>query len=208
MAPKIPDKLVKVILFSIVFLIFHVQSSVVINELNIIDPKKPETHEFIELKSVNGESVSLRSYKIVGCNCKSSSGTIELVVTLWNQRTNENGFFTIGGSQVSEANLKVPNDYIRFRNSFAPKSVPSLSNFIINGNKDVQAIGLLYDDQRLNPFDEIVLTKKNNYIRIDDKITELLKKYLIDLVIYGETKACDKCNLFEIIHEDFAQYKN
>lgn len=182
------------IFFISVLLIYQCQSSVVINEINIIDPKKPETHEFIELKSTNGNELSLRGYQVIGFNCKSSSATIELVVTLWNQRTSKDGFFTIGGSAVPEANLNVPNDYIRFRNSFMPNNVVSVFNFIVNGNNDLNAIGLLYDSERWNPFEDIALTKKKNYIRIDDKITDLLKKYLVDLVIYGEKKRVTNVN--------------
>lgn len=194
------------IFFASIFFIRGISSAVFINELNIIDPKKPEKNEFIELKSTKAD-ISLRGYKVIGFNCKASSGTIEFVATLWNQRVNKNGLYTIGGSNVQEADLKVPNDYIKFRNIFLPSSASSLSNFLVNGNKDLNAIAILYDSEKLNPFEEITLTKKNTYIRIDDKITELLKKYTVDMVVYGQTKECDKCKLFEIIHQGFSNKK-
>lgn len=194
-------------LFISAFFIHSAQSDcqVVINEVNVNDPKKPEKGEFIELKSACDDSLALRGYKLIGLNCKASSGTIELVVTLWNARCSS-GFFTIGGSEVSNANMKVPNDYIKFRNSFN-RGIAAISNFLVNGNKGLSAIGLLFDSEKLNPFDDIVLTKNKNFIKIDDKIIELLKKYLVDIVVYGERKECDKCALFEIIHNDFANKK-
>lgn len=47
------------------------------------------------------EVIPLRGYKIIGITGQPNSGTIDLIVTLWNERTDENGFFTIGGSEVS-----------------------------------------------------------------------------------------------------------
>lgn len=41
------------------------ECNVFINELNIVDPKKPEKSEFIELKT-NCENLPLRGYKIIG----------------------------------------------------------------------------------------------------------------------------------------------
>lgn len=166
--------------------------------------KKTEKKEFIELKSTCGTEIPLRGYKLIGLSGKAGTGTIDLVVTLWNQRTDKNGFFTIGGSGVENANIKVPNDYIKFRNSFAPSNMMSLSNFIINADKNLNAIVLLHDNEKLNPFELISLDKKKTYIRISDDIVELLKKYAIDLVVYGETTACDKCELFELIHNEFS----
>lgn len=177
---------------------------VIINEINVNDPKKPEKRDFIELKSTCGDNLPLRGYKLVGFNCKKVTGTVDLVVTLWNERMNQDGFFTIGGSEVPAANLKVSNDFIKFRNSFISNSVVSITNFVVNGIQELRAIGLLYDDNRLNPFDEIVLSRKQPFIRIDDKIVELFKQNLIDLVVYGEKSPCDKCSIIEKIHNEFA----
>lgn len=79
------------------FAISFVESNcdVVINEINVIDPKKPEKNEYIELKSSCGSDIPLRGYKIIGFNCQSRSGTIDFIVNLWNHRMNKNGFFTV-----------------------------------------------------------------------------------------------------------------
>lgn len=170
---------------------------IVINEINIIDPQKPNKNEYIELKSTCNMEVSLRGYKLIGFNCQTETGTIDLIITLWNVRTNENGFFTIGGHEVSTADLKIPNDYIKFKNSF----IPSIGSFTIK--KNIRAIGLLYDKKQFNPFSDFVLTKKQPNIKITEEILVQLKNYLIDLVVFAENKACDKSTIFEKIKDDF-----
>lgn len=201
---------IKAIFYSLllsVFLVSCVKSNceVFINELNIIDPKKPANKEYIELKSSCGDEISLRGYKIIGFNCQSNTGTIDLVVTLWNSRVNKNGFFTIGGAEVPIADLKVPSDYIKFKSSFDDRKVQSITNFL--ANKDLRAIGLLYDKKKINTFSDFSLSKKQQNIKINDAIIDQLKNHLIDLVVYGENKACDKCKLFERINDEFALKK-
>lgn len=199
----------KPIVLFFVFQIVFLNSSVVygqsdckfsINELNIIDPKRPERNEFVELKSTCDAEIHLRGYKLIGFNCKGKSGSIDLIVTLWNSRTDKNGFFTIGGNGVSTAQLKVSDVMVKYRSGFNPKQSSIMSNFL--DNRDIRAIGLIYDMN--NPFTEFALTKKQSFIKITEPIIEKLKKYLIDLVIYAPKKECDKCELFEIIHEEFA----
>lgn len=54
-----------------VILIFFADSNceIVINEINIVDPKKPEKAEYIELKSTCGTEIPLCGYKLIGFNC-------------------------------------------------------------------------------------------------------------------------------------------
>lgn len=184
-------ELLWILLFLSVFLITSVQSDckVVINEINVVDPKKPEKHEFIELKSTCGGSFSLRGYKLIGFNSQSKTGTIDLVVTLWNERTNQNGFFTIGGSEVSTVNFKLPHDMVKFKTCFTGRS-SVMSNFM--PNKEIRAIGLLHDSERNNVFKDFMLTNKQPLVKSNDNIIEQLKKYLIDLVVYSRDKTCDK----------------
>lgn len=118
---------------------------IVINEINIIDPQSPKKSEFIELKSTCNVQIPLRGYKLIGFNCQTAIGTIDLVITLWNVRTNKNGFFTIGGSDVSTADLKIPNDYIKYKSSFN-NNFPSIGGFL--AKKNIRAIGLLYDKKK------------------------------------------------------------
>lgn len=178
---------------------------IVINEINLSDPQKPEKQEYIELKSICDTEIPLRGYKLVGFNCQSESGTIDLIITLWNDRTDKNGFFTIGGSDVLSANLKIPNNYIRFKSHFEDKNTKSITEFFIN--KNLRAIGLLHDEKKLNSFSDFTLSKKQPSIKISDAIFVQLKNYLIDLVVYGENKACATCKLFEKINDEFALKK-
>lgn len=175
---------------------------VVINEINVIDPRKPEKKEFIELKSTCDTDTPLRGYKLIGFSCQSTTGTIDLVVNLWNFRMNKNGFFTVGGSVV-DAELNIPSDYIRFKNSFG--EIPSMTNFL--AQKNVHAIGLLHDGQKLNSFSDFTLSKQKREIKISNAIIEQLKLYLVDLVVYGEQRACGKCAVFEKIKDEFAMKK-
>lgn len=167
---------------------------VVINEINVIDKKKPEKNEFIELKTCDG-GFSLRGYKLIGFKCQSKTGTIDLVVTLWNERAKRHGFFMVGGSEVSTADFKLPHDMVKFRNSFTGQS-SIMSTFM--PNKEIRAFGLLYDSERNIAFNDFVLTKKQPLVKIIENIIDQLKKYLIDLVVYSRDDTCDKCEIDEI----------
>lgn len=59
----------------------------------------------------------------------------------------------------------------------------------------------------MNPFKTFTLSKVQPNIKINGEILGELKKYLIDVVVYGENKACEKCNLFEDINEEFDSKK-
>lgn len=96
------------------------RSNVIINELNVIDPRKPEKNEFIEIKSTSEPNLALRGYKIIGISCYDKTDKISLVATLWNERM-KNGYFTIGGSGVPTADLKIPHENIKFKDSFLSK---------------------------------------------------------------------------------------
>lgn len=189
------------LIFSSVFWTIYAQNDckVLINELNVNNPSGPGRNEFIELKATCDGKIPLRGFKLIGFNCQSRSGTIDLVITLWNQHTNENGYFTIGGNDVPNVNLKFSNEMVKFRSGF-DKQTSVITNFITK--KDMRAVGLLYDTN--NAFQDFVLNKKQPFIKISEPIIEQLKKNLIDLVIYDPKNECTKCELFEIIHKDFA----
>ena len=104
------SKALCVLLFLSVCLFYLLQSS---NKWNQCDrSKKAGKNEFIELKSTCGGVIPLRGYKIIGITGQSNAGTIDLVVTLWNERTDESGFCTIGGSEVSTANFRLPHEMV------------------------------------------------------------------------------------------------
>lgn len=56
----------------------------------------------------------------------------------------------------------------------------------------------------MNSFKKFALSKTQPNIKINREILEELKSYLIDLVVYGEDKACTRYSLFEEINSEFA----
>lgn len=169
-----------------------------------MDPRRPEKNKFVELKSTCSGKTPLRGYKLIVMNAQTKSGSIDLVATLWNERTDENGYFTIGGTEVSTANIKIPHNMVKFKSGFTGRS-SVISNFL--PNKEIRAIGLLYDSNNLNTFKDIVLSKKQPLVEINGDILKQLKEYLIDMVVYTRDKTCDKSELIEIIHEGFVTKK-
>lgn len=113
--PKMRKFVALTLLQFFIFVSSEPKSEVVINELNIIDPEKPERKEFIELKSTKegSKSVPLRGYKLIGLSAGEKETFIELVVTLWNENIDESGFFTIGGDLVTGANMKIPINFAK-----------------------------------------------------------------------------------------------
>lgn len=182
------------------------QCSVFINEVNIIDPQKPEKSEFIELKT-DCKDMPLRGYKIVGITSggKNSKPSITLVATLWNERF-KGELYTIGGVNVKNTDLSITSGAVKFRESWNKNKQLSMTNFLINENANLNAIGVLY--KKNDAISTIQLEKNKNSIPLDDQLIEFLKENLIDLVIYSEKFGPDKCNIFEVLHAPFAQKKH
>lgn len=181
---------------------------VVINEVNIIDSKYFETNDYVELKQtcMKQNEISLKGYKLIGFSCKLRSGIIDTVATLWNFSMNKNGLFTIGGAKVATADVNLPHVMVKTQSSFSTIKMHTMTNFLANAQADIRGIGLLYDKD--NSFADITLTNKDKVLPINDKITKILEKYLIDLVVYaGEKGTCNKCDLIERIHRDYGERK-
>lgn len=181
-------------------------AKVVINEVRLINPKRPGSTDFIELKQTagKGNEMPLRGYKLIGFSCKATTGTIDTVATFWNSRMHYNGFFTIGGSEISTADIKIPNVMVKFQSSFS-KGRNTLTSFLTNVNPEMRAIALLYDEK--NSFGDISLTEKDNLLPISETIINTLKQYLVDLVVFAGNVPCDKSDLIEKIYSDFGQRK-
>lgn len=125
---------------------------------------------------------------------------IELVVNLWNEKTDENGFFVVGGTAITNANLNVPDQRIKFRTGFT-KGLASISNFLLNGNVYLVSIGLLY--KKSDTFKEITLDLKVPSLKINSELEKRLRNNLVDLVVYGRKVPFDRCSFFERIYPDF-----
>lgn len=181
---------------------------VVINEINIIDPKLIETNDYLELKQIcnKGDEMSLKGYKVIGFSCGAVSGVIDTVITLWNFKMNKKGFFTAGGVNVKTADVTIPNSMVKTQSSFSKIKMHTMSNFLINPKSEIRAIGLLYDKE--NSFKDIVLSDKTKVLPINEKLTDVLKKYLVDLVVYtGDKSTCDKSKIIEKIYSDYVGRK-
>lgn len=142
------------------------KSKVIITEVNVNVPEKPELKEFIELKSTEEglKSVSLRGYKIIGLSAGGKTSSIELVIQPWNWRIQDTGLFTIGGSLVPGADEDLPNEYVSFRSQKVRGSI-SISNFSKNGQTKLNAIAILYD---FNNWFEDIRLDEHGYLKVDD----------------------------------------
>lgn len=166
-----------------------------------------EKYEFIELLSIEPE-FSLQGFKLLGISVEKLSSkrqpTVELVVDLWRSKTNENGFLVIGGPDVDNVQLELPNDNIMYRDKWNrnPKAKQlTLTNFLLNGWSDAKAIVLIYKkDER---FEDFKLTERTTSITIDDKVLRIIQENLVDMVVYAEEASIERCNIFEIIQPRF-----
>lgn len=181
--------------------------SVVINELNSNDPVKPERKEFIELVSFcNGykKEHTLQGHKLIVLTTGTGNAIrpqpepllIETVITLWNQKTDKNGFFTIGGKLVSEAHMKIPNPCIQYRTLYSNNPLPDMteSNFIQNGNNYINAVALLYSR---TPLPDIKLSHTHPYLTVTKKLQSLIKSSIVDFVVFGRRTNDERCAIFE-----------
>lgn len=125
---------------------------------------------------------------------------VELMVDVWGLSTNEDGFFLIGGKDVKNAQLKLPEgeDRIIFRHE---TKQPPITNWLKNGNKGAKAIVLIY--KKNHKFDEIVLTNSVSAIPLNEKILAIIKNHLVDMVAYAELAPAERCNIFERIQPSF-----
>ena len=111
----------------------------------MIDPQKPEKAEFIELKT-DCKDMPLRGYKLIGITSgsrKTTESSIILVATLWNEKF-KGEFYTIGGVNIQNADMSVKSALLKFRESWNTNNQISMTNFLVNGNTNLNAIGILY----------------------------------------------------------------
>lgn len=195
--------------------------NVVINEINSMGPGTGsgrekhtgrhkgsffvEKFEFVELWSVT-PNFSLKGYKLLGISAETRASkppTIELVVDLWAEKTDDNGFFVVGGRAVEKAQLKVPNENIMYREMFSnePRQL-LLSNFLLNGWSKPKAIVLLYKENER--FRDLTLKKTSTFININDEVLNTITENLADMVVYAEKAGVERCNIFEQIQPRFA----
>lgn len=184
--------------------------TVLINELNTGSPGILHNKDFIELfadctnKKKKSNSLSLQGYKLIGISTGSGASDrmlIDLVVNLWNAKTNRDSFFTIGTPTVRNTEITTESPYVVYRNKFSG-STRDNQIFMMTGNRHLHAIALLY--KNMNNFPEITLSMKNPYIVINDDLKDLIKNNLVDVVVYGRKAPYDNCVLFIDLYNDYA----
>lgn len=181
--------------------------NVLINELNTGSPGILQNRDFIELFAYcpgqQPKTRSLQGYKLIGISAgsgRSDGMLIDLVINLWNSKWAENKFFTIGTPEIPNTQLTTESSYVVYRNKFSGSSSQN-QRLMLTGNRHLHAIALLYKESY--NFPEIVLNVKNQYIIIDDKLKEVIKKNLVDMVVYGRKAPYDNCKLFTDLYNEY-----
>ena len=122
------------------------------------------------------------------------------MATLWNEKF-KGELYTIGGINVAKSDLNITKGNVKFRDSWNKNQQLSMTNFLVNGNRNLYAIGVLF--KRNYAMSSIHLEENKNTILLDDSLIEFLKVYLVD----SEKHDSDRCNIFEELHAPFAQKK-
>ena len=107
----------------------------------------------------------------------------------------DTNLFTIGGTKVENANLKVPNNRIQCR-----QHIVSLDkvwpNFLTNGDQMPKGVVLLYSSDGIP---NLSLNTIMPCIEINDYWIKRLQKTIIDIVVYARNTPADKCDIFTVL---------
>jgi len=121
-----------------------------------------------------------------------------MIIDLNGEMTDENGFFVVGGSDLTSANLKCPNDKIKFKHQL---TTGTWKNMMTNGDRFPVGIALVYVNEVV-PM--LVLNDLTPYIVIRDNIwIDKLAKITVDLVVYARKAQSNRCLIYEKIRSEF-----
>lgn len=186
---------------------------VTINEINTntLDIKF-KNNDFIEIKSFcdnKPSATTLQGFKIIGISTGTKTTdnlSVDLVITLWNEHTNDNtGMITFGGPDVTAADFKTPSSIINYSNKFQSETT-TLFKFLNTGaSKKLYAVAILYKEK--DPLSQFVLTQKKPRIPLNPALKEIIKTNLVDLLVYGQKAPYDNCNLFLDLKPDYTNRK-
>lgn len=163
--------------------------------LDLHKTKCIETEEYLELFSFV-PNYSLTPFKVVGISLGNLL-TVEFVADLTDERTDENGFYVIGGTNVDVAQLRVPDQRVAFREKFIHqrnKGQLSLVNMLQNGNRVAKAILLVYNRGEIS---EIEYTEENSVVTVSSTLFKAFKENMIDIVVYAHKANIERCNVLE-----------
>ncbi len=120
--------------------------------------------------------------------------------------------FVAGGKDIGK-NLDMSVDdalfgfHQKFEGKFAVKGQRDISSFLVpvdesEGNliKVPYGLALLFSE---SPMTHLKLTRGQKFLKIDAEIKELLKKHLVDLVVYGSDTDSNRCLIYEELHRPF-----
>lgn len=148
------------------------------------------------------KSTSMQGLKIIGITAETQKMSVDLVINLWNSKFNLNTkLFTIGTENVANTDMNTKSGYVTYRNKFIG-NVPTLNMFLNKGNRNVHAIAILY--KKDYAFPEIVLNSKNPTLNIDDKMKDLIKAHLVDMIVYSKKAPYEHCKIFENLYEEYS----
>lgn len=175
-----------------------------LNEINSDNPSKEEQMEFIELTvfGICKTYMDLGQWRILFVKGFSTShykpeptvlGYISFPHGKTKPRTN--GLFLIGPDELKpDISFKSNNVYLRHLFNVGT----SLTSFIPNGNKVPHAILLLKIDKKdATTFHNYFQISHHRVVSIDTAKSDLIKTYLIDMVVYSRKASYDKCSIFE-----------
>ena len=107
------------------------------------------------------------------------------------------GYFVIGGQNVANVNLPTSDPNIKFRRKFqTDKGQTVLSSFITNGNRNLNAIILVYNKDG-KPLEDLELKPNKQFLKLNDHLIAVILENLLDIVVYSRRAAFTKCTVYE-----------
>lgn len=107
------------IIFSTFPYALNAECNLVINEIQLNNPVKPDKNDFIELKlycSGVEKIPSLQGYFIIAISGNPAGHPIiELSASLWNSKMKKGGYFVIGGTSLKNKDLSINSSFVTFR---------------------------------------------------------------------------------------------
>lgn len=203
--------------------------TVVINEINLNDPFHLKRNEFIELfaykKEADGTMTpaprqSLQRFVLIGFRIQADAKTeahktpiITMVVDLWNERSNVDGYFVIGGLNVNGAQLTTTSNIVHFTNKFIHEQSTgvhrqsTLFGFMTKPKElehfhYVNAIAVLLCENRAM-IDSLRLSQRDTSKFLTGPLETIVKNTVIDMVIYRDNEAFRACSTIEKLYPAF-----
>ncbi len=193
-----------------------------INEVNMDTPRASDSDEFIEFKitaTSKNENCNGNNYKAIlvrGISTK-EAGQTDLFAILGGMEPNKNGYIIIGSPSKlgilanvtlqgtwEQSNIYYPAKFNTYSGEYARTQL-SLFDVLPNGNKFPEGLILIKVDgepaQKIyNSFQSL----KYGYGRTFNKqMKELIKPYIVDLVVFSRRAKFNKCSLFEDFVEEY-----